>query len=155
MITGMVRIPVLLLLFLCPSCFLFPKFREEHFSYRENNQARSVKLVVPKGFRRTETKTDSSGNEEKYFYYPGGAFLYFVRDRDTAKIYQPINYGENISKNVQDAVFFKGIDSVSRYWRESRIPGFRSGYRYAENGTDWLFDSSLNYFSLQAGKGSL
>lgn len=144
----MIRTASLFILICFSSCHLFSKFRESRFTWSANGSPQSVKLVVPKGYKRSETKKDSLGNEELYYYYPNGSYLYFVNSPDTSKIYQPIVYGENISRELYHATFFKGIDSDNRYWRETRFLHFKAGYRNVQSGYDWLFDSSLNYFAL-------
>jgi hypothetical protein len=138
----MVRLILLIFLFSCSP------FRRNSFTYTENGQPKTVKLVVPKGFNKSETRTDSSGNQEKYFRYSNGLFLYFVNAVDTTKEYQYINYEENIPKELYSFIYFKGYDSTNRYWRESRQGRFRAGYRNATEGNDWKFDSSLNYFMI-------
>ncbi len=105
-------------------------------------------LMVPKKFSRMERKTDSGGNEQQYFYYPGGAQLYFVHTNDSVQELQPINYEENIPRQLYGWQYYKGIDNTNRYWRENRHASFRTGYRYVHPGNDGKFDSSLNYFTL-------
>ena len=123
-------------------------FRHSTFSYHDNNgTAQTADIIVPKKYNRTEVKTDSAGNEQKYFYYPGGKVLYFVRLTDSLKEIQPINMEENIPRTLYGTMYMKGIDNSGRYWRENRNFPFKSGYRYVGEGSDWMFDSSLNYFT--------
>lgn len=136
----------------CPSCFLFSDFRRSSFSYSKNGSSYTTSLVVPKGYKRTDRQVDSAGNLVNYFYYPGEAVLYFAVLTDTSKQYQPINYSANIPRELYNATFYKGSDSSFRYWRENRFDHFRAGYRNVED--DAVFDSSLNYFSLHAGRKS-
>jgi len=135
------RFFILVILFSCSP------FRHSTFSYHDNGTARTADIIVPKKYTRTEVKTDSSGNEQKYFYYSGGKVLYFVRLTDSLKEIQPINMEENIPRTIYGTMYVKGIDNSGRYWRENRNFPFRSGYRYVNEGSDWIFDSSLNYFT--------
>jgi hypothetical protein len=137
-----------ILITVCQSCFLFPKFKKESFSFNEKGQQKNFTVVIPKGFSKSEKRMDSSGNEEQFYYYPGGTSLYFVRVVDTAVQYQPINYELNIPKEIYSTVFFKRIDSANRLWRETRFSNYKLGYRSAEKGEDWKFDSAINYFSI-------
>ena len=139
----MLRFLLLIFLFSCSP------FRRNSFTYTGNGQPKTIGIVVPKGFSKSETRKDSTGNEEKYFFYPNGLFLYFVSAVDTTRDYQYINYEENIPKELYESIYFKGYDSTNRYWRESRQGKFRAGYRNATEGNDWKFDSSINYFILR------
>ncbi|HEU4469772.1 MAG TPA: hypothetical protein VFR58_01695 [Flavisolibacter sp.] len=139
------KILLLLGLCFCSSCFLLSDFSRSSYAYTGSE---SYSLVVPRGYNSVETAIDSSGNELQVYSYPGGATLYFIRARDTAAAYQPINYGENISRKLYHTIFYKGIDSSGRYWRETRFGGFKAGYRTVAWGRDWKFDSAINYFSL-------
>ena len=116
----------------------------------EDGRQKTYTVMVPKGFKRTESTTDSLGNEQHLYYYSGGTRLYFVRVKDSAAQYQPINYAVNLPKNIYNTTYYKGIDSSYRYWRESRFGNYRLGYYAAEAGEDWKFDSALNYFSLRS-----
>lgn len=144
----MFRLNILLLIFLLPSCFLFPKFRKDQFAYTERGRTVYAGLVVPKGFSRVEKAKDSAGNEVQTFYYPGGARLYYVHASDTSIRYQPFDYSENIPREIYGAPYVKGRDSSGHYWRESRFKNFIAGYQAASDDYDWRFDSSINYFTL-------
>ena len=74
--------------------------------------------------------------------------MYFAHLTDSLKEYQYINLEENIPRIIYGSVYMKGIDSTGLYWRENRDFPFRSGYRFVQEGRDWIFDSSLNYFSV-------
>ena len=143
------RFLLLVLVSSLSSCFLFRPYREAEFRYTENGIEQRVPLVVPKRYGQSTTETDSSGNQVLVFHY-GSSKLYFARMNDTSRPVQAIYYPDNLPKQYLDVLFYKGIDSTGRYWRESRIPGFRSGYYRVEEGRDGLFDSSVNYFSLRA-----
>jgi hypothetical protein len=145
----MYRILLLLSLSTLSSCFLFRPYRDAEFRYTENGGEQRIPLVVPKRYGRSESVTDSSGNQVLVFHY-GSSKLYFARMIDTSRPVQAIYYPDNLPKQYLDVLFYKGIDSSGQYWRESRIPGFRSGYYRVEEGRDGLFDSSLNHFSLRA-----
>ncbi|HWI90900.1 MAG TPA: hypothetical protein VNT20_06460 [Flavisolibacter sp.] len=130
------------------SCFLFSDLRKTRLSFSENGYAQSVLAVIPKKFERAEMEIDSVGNQVHYYFYRGGEVLYFALLKDTSTQLQPINYELNIPKQVYKAVYFKGIDSSNRYWRETRFQNYRAGYKNVKEDNEGAFDSSLNYFSL-------
>jgi hypothetical protein len=138
-----------LLMVVCSSCFLFSRLKRTQFSFSENGVRHSVKAVVPKRYSKTETRIDSAGNQLHYFLYSGGAELYFALLKDTTTELQTINYAENIPKTLYQTIFYKGVDSTNRYWRETRFNNYKAGYRNVEEGDDGTFDSAINYFSLQ------
>lgn len=131
---------------LCSSCFLFSGLKKTQFSFAENGINHSVNAVVPKKYLKTETRTDSIGNQVYYFIYPGGAELYFAFLKDTNTQLQNINYGDNLPKELYHTTYFKGMDSSNLYWRETRFANYKAGYRNVED--DGTFDSAINYFSL-------
>ena len=137
-----------MIVFALQSCSIFGKYRRSDFTYTANGEANTVKLVVPKGYSRTEVKKDAAGNEVKYYYYSGGTQLYFAHLADTSFELQPIQYDLNIPRELYNTIYFKGIDSNGRYWRETRFDQFKSGYYLVKRGRDGRFDSSMNYFSL-------
>ena len=137
-----------LLTIFCSSCFLFSDMKKANFSFSENGTKHSVNVVVPKKYSKTETRIDSAGNQVHYFLYPDGAELYFAFLRDTATELQTINYTENIPKQLYQTVFYKGVDSTNRYWRETRFDNYKAGYRNVNEDDDGTFDSAVNYFSL-------
>lgn len=139
-----------LLAFVLPSCFLFPKFKKEQLSFSEDGVQKNYAVIVPKGYHKKEKLSGATGNEEFFYHYPGGSVLYFARVKDTGFQYQPINYEVNQPVTMFNSVFFKGIDSSHKhYWRESRASQYKAGYRKAETGEEWRFDSALNYFTLR------
>ncbi len=139
---------IFLFAFALQSCSIFSRYRRSDFTYTANGQSQTVRLVVPKGYSRTELKKDAAGNEVKYYYYSGGTQLYFAALTDTALELQPILYDINIPRELFNSIYYKGIDSNGRYWRETRFDHFKSGYRNVKKGRDGRFDSSMNYFSL-------
>ena len=139
----------LFLTVLLQSCFLFGRFTKDHITFNEQGAAVSRTIIVPKKFSRSESSTDSSGNQVRLYHYADGTKLYFVKAEDTAVQYQPINYAVNIPKALYNTIFFKGVDSVGGYWRETRYGNYKIGYYSASRGEDWKFDSSLNYFTLR------
>jgi hypothetical protein len=139
------RLTLVLFIFIILSC---SPFRRSSFLYHENGIVHSTGLVVPKKYNKTQQTTDSAGNEQKFFYYSGGRILYFAHLTDSLREYQYINLEENIPRMIYGSVYMKGIDSSGLYWRENRDFPFRSGYRFVKEGRDWIFDSSLNYFSV-------
>jgi hypothetical protein len=135
------------------SCFLFRDLKKDRFSFEENGVRTSYNVVIPKGFKRKETKADATGNIAQFYYYADGAVLYFAKVKDTTMQYQPINYEENIPKELYNTIYFKGIDpDYDHYWRETRFGNYKAGYLRVEGDEDWKFDSSINYFSLRSVK---
>lgn len=103
---------------------------------------------MPKKYSKTETRIDSAGNQVQYFLYPDGAQLYFALLKDTTKQLQTINYEESIPKELYKTIYVKGMDSSSRYWRETKFANYKAGYKNVEGDDDGNFDSAINYFSL-------
>lgn len=132
------------------SCFLFSDFKKNQFSFSQNEKTNTVKIPVPKKFSKSEFKTDSSGNQVQYFFYPGGSVLYFAFLKDTSAELQPINYDLNIANELYRTIYYKGLDSLGQYWRETRFGNYKAGYKNVNGGEDGIFDSSINYFSLHA-----
>ena len=137
-----------LLVFFFNSCFLFKDLKRTRFSFTENGKEVPVDAVVPKKYNKTESQTDSVGNQIQYYYYSNGSVLYFALMKDTSSELQSINYDLNIPKPLYHTIYFKGFDSTGHYWRETRFDHYRAGYKKVEEGEDGNFDSSLNYFSL-------
>ena len=132
-----------ILFFFLSGCFLFDGLRKERVQF----SGKEYQLVLPKGYKKQEKKT-TNGNEEVFFFYPNGTYLYFVHTADTSLVYQPIDFSVNQPKELYGALFYKGIDSnYSHYWRENRKGSFRAGYYNAPAEDVWRFDSSLNGFS--------
>ena len=136
-----------LLLIGCTSCSLFDGMKKRSFEYDE---AQFLPLLVPKGYKKAEVKTDDAGNKLHLFSYANNASLYFAFG-DTTKTYQPIDTSMNIAKFYPgDVLFYKGQDySNGLFWRESRYKKFRFGYRNISTAKESAFDSSLNYAASQ------
>jgi hypothetical protein len=130
------------------SCFLFKDFKRTRFSFSENGKEIPFEVVVPKKYNKTESQTDSVGNQVQYYYYSDGTALYFALMKDTSAELQSINYDLNVPKPLYHTVYFKGLDSTNHYWRETRFDKYRAGYKLVDEGEDGNFDSSINYFSL-------
>src|SRR5687768_10671092 len=139
---------LLVLVFIgCASCSLFDGMKKKSFEY---NNAQFLALLVPKGYKKAEIKTDSAGNKMQLFSYANGGTLYFAFG-DTTKTYQPVDTTMNIAKFYPDNVlFYKGQDSSNRlFWRESRYKNFHFGYRNISYQEASAFDSSVNYAGWQ------
>jgi len=105
----------------------------------------TVAIIVPKGFKREEKITDSLGNQGVIYHYLGGAEFY-VLYAPLADNYQVFDTALHIPKPfLQGGLFFKGIDSTERWWREAQPPSFRIGYRNVSSESEVLFDSAVNY----------
>jgi hypothetical protein len=135
------------------SCFLFRDLKKDRFSISRDGIEKSYTVVVPKGVKRKEKKTDSLGNVAQFYYYADGAVLYFADMKDTTASYQAINYEDNVPKEMYNSLFFKGIDgSYDHFWRETRFGNYRVGYYKVDTDEDWKFDSAVNYFTLRSVK---
>jgi len=133
----------------CNSCFLFSNLKQTKFEFDENGSKRLIHTVVPRKYIKSENVFDSSGNQVQYYYYAGGTVLYFAFLKDTSAQLQPINYDLNIPKQLYQTIYFKGLDSTSHYWRETRFDHYRAGYKNVNEDDDGKFDSSINYFTLR------
>lgn len=131
---------------LLESCFLFRDHKRRSFSYTDasGNQT-TVAVIVPKGFKRQEVIKDSLGQQGVAYHYLSGAQFYILytpqggnyqRFETTVHIPQP---------HLQGGIFYKGIDSTQRWWREAQPPSFRIGYRKVDNENEVRFDSAVNY----------
>ena len=133
-----------LLLIAVSSCSLFDGMRKKSFAYDEGQ---SLPLVIPKGFSKTELKTDSAGNKTKLFSYGDGAALYFYYGDTEIAIDTTMHISKFYPGNVQ---YYKGQDSSNGlFWRESRYKNFRFGYRNIATEKEGMFDSSVNYAAWQ------
>jgi hypothetical protein len=139
---------LLLLMVIFNSCFLFSDFKRSHFSFLKEGKETPVEVVVPKKYNKSETQTDSAGNQIHYYYYSGGTVLYFAFLKDTNTQLQPIDYEMNIPKPLYQTVYMKGLDSSNHYWRETKFDQYKAGYQHVDEDDDGVFDSSINYFSL-------
>ena len=143
----MIRVIFFFLLASLSSCFLFSDFSKTRMSYSD---APAFDVIIPKKAEKSELITDSSGNEVKMFYYDNGTVLYFAKMKDTSVAYQDINYDMNIPGTLYNSVYYKGVDSNGRYWRETRFGNYKAGYYLVHEERDGVFDSSLNYFRLRS-----
>jgi hypothetical protein len=137
----------MLLLAWLPSCFLFKDYKRREFTYTRTGDSLSstVAIIVPKGFKRQERIADSLGNQGMVYHYKEGAEFYIL--------YAPLgdNYqafdtvGHIPQPHLQGGIFYKGIDSTQRWWREAQPPFFRIGYRNVTSDSEVDFDSAVNY----------
>jgi hypothetical protein len=137
-------IALLLLMIGCQSCFLFSDLKKTKIAL----PGRTVKIVVPKKFNKSQLQIDSLGNMVQYYYYGDGSVLYFASLKDTSRELQTINYHDNIAKELYNTSYYKGLDSSNYFWRETRFGSYRAGYRNIDADDEGNFDSSINYFSL-------
>ena len=136
----------LLLIVILPSCFLLKDHKRRTFTYTNaEGQSTDVAIIVPKGFKRTETIKDSLGHEGVLYHYSDDARFYVVHFPDTGN-YVAIDTFVHIAKpHLQGGIFYKGIDSTKRWWREAQPPSFRIGYYNIKSENEVLFDSAVNY----------
>jgi hypothetical protein len=105
---------------------------------------------VPKEYARMERKTDSSGMEAQFYYYPDGAILYFASLKDSSALYQYIDSEKNLPRQLYNTTYFKGVNEDGRYWRQTIFGNFKAGYVGVDKEYDGVFDSAINYFSLRS-----
>jgi hypothetical protein len=141
----MSRFMFFILVFSLSSCFLFDPFKRSSIRFRDREE---FHLVVPRRYVRTELKTDSAGNQVKYYYYGDGSILYFAELKDTSTEFQAIDYSMNLPKELYGSMYFKGVNEKGNYWRESRIGNFKAGYYEVDSDRDGSFDSSVNNFTI-------
>jgi hypothetical protein len=136
---------LLLLLFICfSSCSLFNGFKKRTFDYGANDE--SFDVMIPKGWKKSELKSDSADNKVQYYHYKNGSALYLVRIADSLTSFQPINFSNHIPLiHPKGGLIYKGIDSNGLYWREIRLHDFRFGYKNVPTETEARFDSALNF----------
>lgn len=147
---------IVILLFLSfglSSCFLFSKYRKTTFNYSHEGQSYSLPLLVPKGYTKEKSGTDSAGNTLLEYYYGGKTFFYAAYLADTAISVQPIIKEDNMPQlNIKGAVIYKGIDANDLFWREVRKKNIRVGYRYVPQLVEGRFDSATNFAAVQVVK---
>ncbi|HYH16934.1 MAG TPA: hypothetical protein VD794_16995 [Flavisolibacter sp.] len=105
----------------------------------------TVAIIVPKGFKREAKIADSLGNQGVVYHYLGGAEFYvlYAPLEDSS---QTFDTSVHIPKpHLQGGIFYKGIDSTERWWREAQPPFFRVGYRNVDTESEVQFDSAVNY----------
>lgn len=138
---------VLIAFAILPSCFLFKDYKRREFSYTRTGDSSSstVAIIVPKGFKRTEKIMDSLGHQGVAYHYKDGAEFYIIYD-PLGDSYQVIDTLQHIPKPyLQGGVYYKGIDSTKRWWREAQPPFFRIGYMNVNDDKEVNFDSAVNY----------
>jgi hypothetical protein len=136
-------------LFLCvslSSCFLFSPYRKVDFTYQDGSASKTVTMVVPKGYRKSESIKDSLGNTVRLFSYRKARFYlgYLV---DTNTTIQPIIEGDNIPRIslTTGALIYKGMDAEEEFWREVRQKHLVAGYQHVPKSRETRFDSATNY----------
>ncbi len=121
-------------------------FKRSTFAYGNNG---SLPILMPNGYIKESTETDSLGNKVSFFKYVNGATFYIARLTDSGTI-QPIKREENIPKMYPPGVWlYKGVDSSGLFWRESQLHNFRFGYRNVPAVWEVRFDSAVNYATFQ------
>jgi hypothetical protein len=138
----------LLLIVILPSCFLFKDYKRRTFTYTNaEGQSADVPIIVPKGFKREERVKDSLGHEGVLYHYSNDARFYIVHYPDSGS-YVAIDTSMHIPQlHKQGGIFYKGIDSTKRWWREAQPPSFRIGYLNINRAHEVLFDSAVNYLN--------
>lgn len=135
-----------LVLLFCVSCSLFSGLRKRNFTYTDGNQPQTLRVLVPKRYAKKEIITDSAGNQQQYYRYSNGAFLYVIHTTDTLTQFQPIDTANNVPlPHPFGGLMYKGLDASNLFWREIRTDSFRFGYRFVPGDVESLFDSAVNY----------
>lgn len=116
----------------------------------DGDTQRTLRISVPKRYEKTEILTDSAGNQQQWYRYGNGAFLYMIHTTDTLTQFQPIDTANNLPRpHLYGGLMYKGLDSSGRFWREIRTDSFRFGYRFVQPDQEILFDSAVNYAGKQ------
>ena len=142
-------LPLVFLVIMCNSCFLFKDYRKKEFAYNVNGQNTVMPIIVPKGYSKADRK-DTAGISLYTFYYPGGSFFYAAHLVDTTYELQSINkvIHQPLIHRLGGQVY-KGQDKNELFYREIRQGNMRFGYRYVPLYLEHLFDSATNFASLQ------
>lgn len=134
----------------CLSCSLFSDLRKQDFTYTDAGGPQTLRIVVPKRYAKTEHLVDSIGNEQQWYRYSNGAFLYVIRTADSGARFQPIDTASHIPRlHPYGGLIYKGQDSAGLFWREIRTDSFRFGYRFVPHDQEILFDSAVNYAGMR------
>lgn len=141
-----------LLIILASSCFLRRDFKSSSFAYNQNGQARTISLVVPRGYNKMEKK-DTAGVTLETFYYPNGALVYAAYLTDTSYEVQPFDKTLHQPQiHRLGGLVYKGQDEKELFYRDIRQGNLRFGYRSVPKAMEFVFDSSTNFASLQKGR---
>jgi hypothetical protein len=137
---------LVLLIVLFESCFLFRDHKRRPFSYTDaSGTTATVATIVPKGFKRQEVIKDSLGQQGVVYHYLNGARFYVLYS-PLGGNFQKFDTAIHIPKpHLQGGIFYKGIDSTERWWREAQPPFFRIGYLNVNSDNEVAFDSAVNY----------
>ena len=142
-------LPIVFVVIVCNSCFLFKDYRKKEFVYNRNGQSISQPFIVPKGYVK-EQKKDTAGITLHLFNYPGGTFLYAAYLTDTTYELQALNKTSHQPLTHRlGGLVYKGQDANELFYREIRQGHLRFGYRYVPLYLEPLFDSATNFASLQ------
>jgi hypothetical protein len=107
-------------------------------------------IIVPKGYRKMNRFTDSTGNVLQTYDYRNRAFYYIAYVRDTNSFAQPIRLWENMPRQYinSGAWMYKGMDASHLFWKEVHRDNLRAGYLYVERGQEFPFDSASTYLGV-------
>ena len=146
----MTRLALFLLLVLLASCSFFDKMRKSSFTYPGPGGQNTVELLVPSGYTKKQTSTDSAGNLEQLYHYRGGSILYVSYLEDTTKRYQFLDTALHVPRQLSNgALIYKGMHPQWQVWKEARLGRFRIGYHFVSVDNEGRFDSAVNYSALQ------
>lgn len=146
----MTRLVLFLLPVLLVSCSLFDKMRKSSFTYPGPAGQSTVDLLVPSGYKKRQTSTDSSGNLEQLYHYRDGSVLYVSYLQDTTKRYQFLDTALHIPRQLSNGtLIFKGMHPDWQIWKEARLGRFRVGYHFVTVDNEGRFDSAINYSASQ------
>ena len=128
------------------SCFLFSDFRKSNFSNGDQN----ISLIVPKKYKKIRNETDSLGNQQKFYEYEDGSFIFLTTMSDTSSFYLPLDTSLHIAQpNAAGGRYYKGVFPDLRFWREVKIGKLRYGYFNAAYESEGVYDSAINYIRLK------
>lgn len=138
------------ILFLLAFTLACSPFRRTTFTYVENGKTITQRVIVPRGYRKTNTFTDSSGNILQAYDYRNRAFYYIAYVRDTNTFAQPIRLWENMPRQYinSGAWMYKGMDASHLFWKEVHRDNLRAGYLYVEPRREYPFDSASTYLAV-------
>jgi hypothetical protein len=128
------------------ACFLFPKYQQQQFVYRQGGSERVQTVLVPRGYSSVIRESDSLGNTLwQYRYRQGRFFVAYLADTAYQSRWFYHDEQQPHRSRQGDALVYKGMDHPQLFWREVHRGGLRIGYHGVEPRQEYRFDSATNY----------
>jgi len=131
------------------SCFLVRDYSKGTFSYQENGVAKQVPIIIPKGFKRTERRTNEEGIQEQVYHYGNDVRMFFAY-MPRGGNYLAIDTHYHIPQpQLRGGIFYKGTGIGEYWWREAQVNGIRVGYNKVPIDKEPVFDSAVNFVRIR------